>query len=377
MKLPNLFAGVALVAASMASVAYTPGGGIAGTPHDWSGVNATKLLQWVDGKGNVTTYDKGTPYVDPATGKQGVTTVTIGQCTRCHTPHQAKSVNLGWNHTLQAISYRWDSHLTTAGTPYATFQGDSYKGPSTKCLSCHDGLLASTHGMWFNRAATSGIKYVSLSGTLNDGYAVADGPNLSKTHPVAMPYPLNGTPNTYNFVRNGAQTDGSEWVANPMATKTSGSTTTTVRATSFPGPSRAGRASNARRATMCTMVQPSRNPCFCWASLRVTTAGPVATSARNATSSSVVTDFATASGPSPVSGCTCEQLLRLQWSARRFACSMTSSTVAPKRNRNRTRPATIRHRGRHPQGGRRLCRNAPSQRDATKSDLWSNIDRLR
>jgi len=214
----NLLAGVALVAASMASVAYTPGGGIAGTPHDWSGVNATKLLQWVDGKGNVTTYDTGTPYVDPATGKQGVTTVTIGQCTKCHTPHQSKSVSLAWNHTLQAIAYRWDSPATTAGTPYATFQGDSYKGPSTKCLSCHDGLLASTHGMWFSRAATSGVRYVSLSGTLNDGYAVADGPNLSKTHPVAMPYPLNGTPNTYNFVRNGSQIAASEWVANPMAT---------------------------------------------------------------------------------------------------------------------------------------------------------------
>ena len=87
MKPLNLFAGIALAAASMASVAYTPGAGIAGTPHDWSGVSATKLLQWVDGKGRVTTYNTGTPYVDPATGKQGATTVTIGQCTKCHTPH--------------------------------------------------------------------------------------------------------------------------------------------------------------------------------------------------------------------------------------------------------------------------------------------------
>jgi hypothetical protein len=213
----NGFAGVALMAASMASVAYTPGVGIAGTPHDWSGVSATKLLQWVDGKGNVTTYNTGRPYVDPATGKQGVTTVTIGQCTKCHTPHQARSVNLAWNHTLQAIDYRWDAPATTAGTPYPTFRGDSYKGPSTKCLSCHDGLLASTDGMWFNRATTVGVRYVSLPGTLNDGHAVADGPNMSQTHPVAMPYPLNGRPSTYNFVRNGAQIAGTEWVADPMA----------------------------------------------------------------------------------------------------------------------------------------------------------------
>jgi predicted CXXCH cytochrome family protein len=123
----SLFVGVALMTASMAGVAYTPGAGITGTPHDWSGVNATKLLQWVDSKGNVTTYDTGIAFIDPATGKQGVTTVTIGQCTKCHTPHQAKSTNLLWNHTLQAITYQWNVPETTAGMPYAKFQGDTNK----------------------------------------------------------------------------------------------------------------------------------------------------------------------------------------------------------------------------------------------------------
>jgi hypothetical protein len=115
------------------------------------------------------------------------------------------------------VAYRWDVPATTAGTPYATFKGDTYKGPTTKCLSCHDGLLASTDGMWFNRATTSGIRYVAAAGTLNDGHNVADGANMSQTHPVAMPYPVNGVPNTYNFVRNGAQVAPSEWVADPMA----------------------------------------------------------------------------------------------------------------------------------------------------------------
>ena len=233
-RMLRLLAGIALLVATSAGVAYTPGAGIAGTPHDWSGVNATKLLLWVDARGGVTTYNTGTPYLDPATGKQGVTTVTIGQCTKCRTPHQAKSVSLAWNHTLQAISHRWDSPATTAGTPYATFRGDSYKGPTTKCLSCHDGLLASTDGMWLNRAVTSGIRVAVAAGSFNDGHDVADGPNLSKSHPVAMPYPLNGTPNTYNFVRNGAQITATEWVPIRRRRSTFGSTVMTAQATSSP-----------------------------------------------------------------------------------------------------------------------------------------------
>jgi hypothetical protein len=123
-----------------------------------------------------------------------------------------------WNHTLQAITYKWDDPATTAGTAYATFKGDTYKGPTTKCLSCHDGLLSSTDGMWFNRASTSGSKYVAAPGTLNTGHEVSEGTNMSKSHPVAMPYPVNGASNTYNFTKNGAQIEPTEWVADPMAT---------------------------------------------------------------------------------------------------------------------------------------------------------------
>ena len=168
MKTLKLLVGTGLLAVSMASSAvYTPAAGITGTPHDWSGASATSLLQWLDSKGAITTYNTGTVYIDPVTGKQGVTKVTIGLCTKCHTPHQAKSVNLLWNHTLSAIQYAWDVPATTAGTTYAKFNGDTYKGSTTKCLSCHDGLLASTDGMWFNRQSTSGSKYVAPAGSLD------------------------------------------------------------------------------------------------------------------------------------------------------------------------------------------------------------------
>jgi len=221
MKAWKIVVGAALLAASAAAMAYTPGAGITGTPHDWSSTNGTTLLLWLDSKGAQTTYNTGTPYMDPANPtKQATTKVTIGQCTKCHTPHQAKSVNLLWNHTLQAITYKWDVPATTAGTAYATFQGDTYKGPTTKCLSCHDGLLSSTDGMWFNRASTSGSKYVAAAGSLNTGHEVAEGTNMSKSHPVAMPYPINGVANTYNFSKNGKLIEAApqEWVADPMAT---------------------------------------------------------------------------------------------------------------------------------------------------------------
>ena len=218
MKSLKLLVGVGMLAASLGAMAQAPGTGITGTKHDWSSTNGTSLLQWLDSKGAITTYNTGTVYIDPATGRQGVTKVTIGQCTKCHTPHQAKSQTLLWNHTLQSITYAWDDPKTTAGTPYSTFKGDTYKGPTTKCLSCHDGLLSSTDGMWFNRASVSGSKYVAAPGSLNTGHEVAEGTNMSKTHPVAMPYPLNGASNTYNFVANGANVEPTEWVADPMAT---------------------------------------------------------------------------------------------------------------------------------------------------------------
>ena len=158
----KLLVGAALLATSMAGfAAYPPGAGITGTPHDWSSANGTTLLLWLDSKGAQTTYNTGVRRSsDPATGKashdQGhdrpvheVPYAAPGEVDEpAVEPHAA-------SHHVQV-----GRPCTTAGTAYATFQGDTYKGPTTKCLSCHDGLLSSTDGMWFNRAMTSGSKYV-------------------------------------------------------------------------------------------------------------------------------------------------------------------------------------------------------------------------
>ncbi len=184
------FLAIPSVAAS--SNAYTPGAGIDGTPHDWSTGGGTTVLLWMDRNGSATTYNTGTPWVDPATSKQGTAAVANGKCAACHLQDAADDAKLQWNYTLQATAYRWNDPRTTGGTPYPMFHGDTYKGPTVKCLSCHDGLLAS-------------------------GYAVNRGMDMSHNHPVAMPYPINGAPNTYNSVRNGAYVAMNEWVADPMA----------------------------------------------------------------------------------------------------------------------------------------------------------------
>jgi hypothetical protein len=221
MKTLKILVAAGLTLASAAVMAQTaPGGGIKGTKHDWSAASGTTLLLWQNGTSTTpTTYNTGVAYIDQATGKQGTQKITIGLCTKCHTPHQAVSTNLLWNHTLASTEYEWDVPATTAGTVYPKFKGDTYKGASTKCLSCHDGLMASTDGMWFNRQRVTGSSYVcTVSATnlcLNSGHEVAEGAEMSGSHPVAFPYPYNNGPSLYNGVTTGGAATTSEFVADP------------------------------------------------------------------------------------------------------------------------------------------------------------------
>jgi nitrate reductase cytochrome c-type subunit len=219
MKTFKILVATAMTLAATTTFAQTaPGAGLKGTKHDWSASATQSVLQWKDSKGAVTTYVTGTPNLDPVTGLQTKTTIGgIGMCTRCHTPHQAKSTNLLWNHTLMSTEYEWDVPATTAGTVYPKFKGDTYKGASTKCLSCHDGLMASTDGMWFNRQKVTGSKYVAPEGSLDSGHEVAEGAEMSGSHPVAFPYPYNNAPSAYNGTSTGNSATLTEFVANPVA----------------------------------------------------------------------------------------------------------------------------------------------------------------
>ena len=175
-----------LAPAALWGQSFTPGAGIAATPHDFSG------------KGN------------PATGL----------CTFCHTPHRAIATQLLWNHTLSTQTFSWDVPSTTAGTAYPSFRGDTYTGPSAKCLSCHDGTVAIGDIAWWaegkpgspidnTRHQWPDAMNVGATGNVNG--------SMKGNHPVAMPYPFGNAVNIYNGSTTGAGAVLSEWQSTPLA----------------------------------------------------------------------------------------------------------------------------------------------------------------
>jgi predicted CXXCH cytochrome family protein len=169
---------VPLLIALAPTLAWTaPGDGIRGTAHDFSGLG------------------------NPATGL----------CSFCHTPHEAQSTLLSWNHTLSSNTFSWKLAATGAGTPYPTIQGDIYQGATAKCLSCHDGSVAVGDLVRWNGGPVNSLLNVFISGKARIG----KGGNMRGSHPVAMPYPWNNGPSTYNGVTTGPGIVLSAWVADP------------------------------------------------------------------------------------------------------------------------------------------------------------------
>ncbi len=155
-----------------------PGDGLAGTAHDFSGLSA------------------------PATGL----------CTFCHTPHNAQTQELLWNHMKTLNNFSWTNPQTTGGTNFPSFDGNTYQGATAKCLSCHDGSVAVGDIGWWN----GGVPGAPIGAiTVDPLYQVGAGGIMDDNHPVAMPFPLGGVANTYNGVTNGASSLNSGWQADP------------------------------------------------------------------------------------------------------------------------------------------------------------------
>lgn len=186
MKIKAKILAVATILAFAPAVAWgAPGGGLAGTAHDFS-------------------------------SKGG----GVGVCTFCHTPHRAITTQLLWNHTLSSATFSWDVAKTTAGTNFPSFKGDTYTGPSAKCLSCHDGTVAVGDIAWWNE----GKPVVPLDNTkhtwpdtFNVGATGGVVGSMKGNHPVAMPYPYLGAANTYNGTTTGAGATLGEWVTTPAS----------------------------------------------------------------------------------------------------------------------------------------------------------------
>jgi hypothetical protein len=153
---------------------YTPGGGFAASPHDFSN------------KGSVGDGGKAS-----------------GACTFCHTPHRAIQTRLLWNHKLSTQTYTWDTAATVGGTPMPTID-QNWTGPSKFCLSCHDGTVAIGDIAWFNKVANPAMDNTKHD---TDDYLITYDltGSMRGNHPVAFPYPyFNSVGSTYNGVTTGA-----------------------------------------------------------------------------------------------------------------------------------------------------------------------------
>jgi Doubled CXXCH motif (Paired_CXXCH_1) len=193
MKLKARILTLAALALVPAVAWCAPGAGLLGTAHDFSGKSVTG--------GNGETF-------------------TTGLCTFCHTPHRAITTQLLWNHTLSTSTFSWDATTTTAGTTYPSFTGDTYTGPSAKCLSCHDGTVAIGDVNWFGEgkpAAVLDATQHTWPDPFNVGATGGIAGSMKGNHPVAMPYPYGNAANTYNGVTTGAGATLTEWQSAPLA----------------------------------------------------------------------------------------------------------------------------------------------------------------
>lgn len=188
-----------VIAAAMASplLAFAAAGtGLLGGVHDFA-TNAAYMTTQTDGAG-VTV----------------MATNSVGLCSYCHTPHSALQTSLLWNHKLSANTFTWDDAATQGGTAYASM-APTYKGPSVKCLSCHDGSIAIGDVALYNDKLNANYNTYKVTGYTQIAKGALAG-NMAGNHPIAMPYPFGNAVSTYNTKTTGGAVTLTEFVANPV-----------------------------------------------------------------------------------------------------------------------------------------------------------------
>lgn len=162
-----------------------PGGGITGSSHDF-----THLVRNV---------------------------APVSLCLFCHTPHRnSAKATLLWNHQLSTQNFYWDVPSTTAGTIYPVINGQTYQGPSAKCLSCHDGTVA-VGAVWVDMTGTRSMTPINATYLGGAQQIVAPHGSMAGNHPVAMPYPYQQTRNSYNGITSGEYITPNDWQSTPVA----------------------------------------------------------------------------------------------------------------------------------------------------------------
>jgi hypothetical protein len=201
-----------MTALALPTFAHAAGGGIANSDHDF-----TK-----NENGDNVTQTNGT------VGGWTTNANVVGLCTFCHTPHSAITTQLLWNHKLSANTFSWEDTATAGGTTYpSTVLAPAYKGPSIKCLSCHDGSTAVGDLSLFNGQKNPVYNMYQVGTPVTNNVGGTTNPNPEKTlgiqgsvlvgnHPIGMPYPLNQAQSTYNGIQTGARVPLTDFVATPQ-----------------------------------------------------------------------------------------------------------------------------------------------------------------
>lgn len=202
---------------------------------------------------------------------KGTATDSSQICVYCHAPHGAAKSYPLWNRSNPAATgFILYSGLNMASVSFKTgFTSDS---TSLFCMSCHDGATqmgalhnvgALQRGAGLGQAGTAGLPFITdVIGGAAKISGVANGKDLSKTHPVNFPVASTDSQNDL-------------WVPGGAAATTMGSGLGTPAAT-FPLYKTANDAGMAGRATSrslecgsCHAVHDSANSPF----LRYTMAG--------------------------------------------------------------------------------------------------------
>jgi len=148
---------------------------------------------------------------------QPISGVEVGLCSICHTPHSAITTKLLWNHRLTTATFSWGLGVatTTGGT---TLPNSANLGPSTKCLSCHDGTVAVGDVVMYKGKTDGADTLIMRMGRGGNGVGYRG--DMTGVHPIAVPYPLNNQVGTYNGMTSGNELAFAEFVANPDAPNT-------------------------------------------------------------------------------------------------------------------------------------------------------------
>lgn len=120
-------------------------------------------------------------------GTGGVKGTSTQICIYCHTPHNATTTQLLWNHRSSTLTYAWATNTTTVGTALPTTQAGM--GESGRCLSCHDASMG-VGDVW---NAGGGVTGTVGAGTITNAvYQMGASGDMSGNHPVAVPWPGTG-----------------------------------------------------------------------------------------------------------------------------------------------------------------------------------------